>query len=746
MPQVQFPFFPEGVTHITSLLAFAKRDGRVTYFNGNMPVFIHDEADVASFRMITAQFVVSGHASQAQIARAFGVAKISVKRAVKRYREQGPKGFYAPKKTRGAAVLTAGVLDQAQRLLDEGVPTADVADQLGIKRDTLSKAVRAGRLHARAKPEGGTAALLITTKSERTGRDSQAPMGMGAINVAARVAASVGALDAVAPQFVPAVDVPYGGVLFALPALLALGLIDSTPGFLELPKGYYGLDSLMILLAFMALARLNAMEQLRYCAPGEWGKLLGLDRVPEVRTLRAKIRLLGEQGKAEPWSAALSQRWMQAAPEQAGTLYVDGHVRVYHGDQTELPRHYVARQRLCLRATTDYWVNAMDGQPFFVVNQAVDPGLIHVLEQHIVPRLEREVPGQPDTETLAAQPLLHRFTLVFDREGYSPQLLERMKAKRIACLSYHKFPGEPWAGEEFREYPVSLPSGQCVSMRLAERGTWLSNGLWVREIRKLSQSAHQTAILSTDYTSDLVPVATAMFSRWAQENFFKYARENFGLDRLVDYRTQAISEPIRVVNPAYRSLDSQVRSTTGKLHRLLAQFGALNIEQDIDPKRIEPVLRKKADLQERIEQLQAQLDTLKTERKATEHHIAFEQLPEPQRFRQLSTQSKHLIDTIKMIAYRAETAMANILGEHLSHRDDTRALLRALYATEADLLPDDNARTLTVRLHHLPNEYFNAAIRKLCDELNATETLFPRTDLRLVLKLGSSQNRRDQDL
>jgi hypothetical protein len=99
MPQIQFPFFPEGVTHITSLLAFARRDGQVTYFNGSMPVFLHAETDLASFRMITAQFVVSGHATQAQIARAFGVAKISIKRAVKRYREQGPKGFYAPRNT-----------------------------------------------------------------------------------------------------------------------------------------------------------------------------------------------------------------------------------------------------------------------------------------------------------------------------------------------------------------------------------------------------------------------------------------------------------------------------------------------------------------------------------------------------------------------------------------------------------------------------------------------------------------------
>ncbi len=99
-----------------------------------------------------------------------------------------------------------------------------------------------------------------------------------------------------------------------------------------------------------------------------------------------------------------------------------------------------------------------------------------------------------------------------------------------------------------------------------------------------------------------------------------------------------------------------------------------------------------------------------------------------------------------MIAYRAESAMANLLCENLSHRDETRSLLRALYATEADLLPDYQQRTLTVRLHHMANEYSNNAIRKLCDELNATETLFPRTDLRLVLKLGTTQNPGDQDV
>ena len=153
---MQFPFFPEGVTHITSRLAFSKQVGRITYFNGDMPVFIHDVEDIDSFRMITAQFCVNGNTKQIEIIRAFGISKISIKRAVKLYREVGVKGFYAKRKTRGAAVLTPPVLEQAQQLLDEGWETPDVADRLGIKRDTLSKAVRADRLRQRAKKKTST--------------------------------------------------------------------------------------------------------------------------------------------------------------------------------------------------------------------------------------------------------------------------------------------------------------------------------------------------------------------------------------------------------------------------------------------------------------------------------------------------------------------------------------------------------------------------------------------------------------
>jgi len=563
-------------------------------------------------------------------------------------------------------------------------------------------------------------------------------MGMGAADVMGRVAASVGELAAVAPAFSPALDVPNAGLLCALPALLAVGLLADVERHLQLPKGYYGLDSLLLLLAFMALARLATIESLRYCAPGEWGKLLGLDRVPEVRTLRAKIQLLAQADCPAQWSAALCERWMAAAPEQAGVLYIDGHVRVYNGSQTQLPRHYVARQRLCQRATTDYWVNAMDGQPFFVVNQVVDPGLIAVIEQEIVPQIEQRLPVAANGALRDADPLEHRFTLVFDREGYSPAFLKRMKTQRIACLTYHKFPGEAWSPEEFTPAQVRLASGEAVTMDLAERGTCLSNGLWVRELRKRSERGHQTAILCTDYRSQAAPLAVAMFARWSQENFFKYAREHFALDRLADYRTEAISDPLRVVNPAYRHLDGQVRSTTGKLNRRLAKFAAMTLEEPIEPKYVEPFVRRKAALQEEIETLGHALATLKANRKETPQHITVDELPEEARFRQLSTQSKHLVDTVKMIAYRAETAMANSLREHLARPDEARRLLRALYTTEADLLPDPDAGTLTVRLHHSANAATDRAIAALCAELNATETVFPRTNLRLVLQLGST--------
>ena len=337
MPQLQLPFFAYGVTEITVNLAFGREDDRITYYHGTLPTFSHDKNDLATFRMITSQFVFLGHVSQAQIARAFGIALVTVKRSAKLYREYGPQGFYKDRKTRGAAVLIEAVLLQVQQRLDTGITVKDISAELDLKQNTLEKAVREGRLHVFKKDTE----TQISSKSKRTELDAVTPMGVATHNVIGRLAASIGGYGTTAPHFEAALDVPHGGVLCALPALLAMGLLEGTDTFFTLPPGYYAADSLLILLSFMTLNRMQTIEKLRDDAPGEWGKLLGLDRAPEVRTLRKKVQIMSQTGKLEEWSASLSQRWMGQADamdpsaSSANVLCIDGHVRVYHGEQTQ---------------------------------------------------------------------------------------------------------------------------------------------------------------------------------------------------------------------------------------------------------------------------------------------------------------------------------------------------------------------------------------------------------------------------
>jgi hypothetical protein len=134
-----------------------------------------------------------------------------------------------------------------------------------------------------------------------------------------------------------------------------------------------------------------------------------------------------------------------------------------------------------------------------------------------------------------------------------------------------------------------------------------------------------------------------------------------------------------------------------------------------------------------------EIDKLKVIRKDTAHHVAVKDLPEEDRFTRLRTERKHFIDTLKTVAYRAESSMAALLREHMARGgDDARALLRQIFQTDADLTPDLAADTLTVRLHHLTQAALDRAIEELLAELNATQTVFPGTKLTMVFKLGST--------
>jgi len=563
-------------------------------------------------------------------------------------------------------------------------------------------------------------------------------MGMGCTRVVERVCAAAGQLDEAPSRFEPSLDVSNGGVLWALPALLVNGLLKYTDSNFSLPKGYYSLIHIFLLLAFMALCRIKSNEQLRYYPAGEGGKWLGLDRIPEVRTLREKIKLMAVPEAVAEWSRALSQGWMEADPELAGVLYIDGHVRVYHGAQTNLPRRYVARERLCMRGTTDYWVNDQQGAPFFVVSTPFTSGLLDIMKREIAPQLIQDVPDQPSPTDLEANPHLHRLTMIFDREGYSPAFFAEMWSFRIACQTYNKYPKDDWPESEFTERKVEMPGSHSTTMKLAERGVFLGKVLWVREIRKLTEAGHQTSIVSTDYTSDATRIAAHMFSRWSQENFFRYMMQHYGIDRLIDYELITPDETMKVVNPEYRTLEGQIKKKAGQLGRKKTEFATLVLqESQMEVKDLEKYEQKKGELKEEIDHFEHELAEFKKKRKAIPKHLRLKELPDAEQFQQLAPSRKRFLDTIKMIAYRAETSMAMMLRSGLARSDDARSLIREIFATEADLIPDEINNTLTVRLHHLTNNQSNQAARTLAAALNATETIYPGTNLRLIYKLVS---------
>lgn len=157
MPQLQLPIFLDGIQPITNDVGYEKRDGKIVYYCGSMPVYSHDQNDLAAFRTIACQLHVNGNVSQASIVRAFNLNGQALKRWVKRYRGRGPGAFFHPPKSRGkATVLTPLVLEKAQCHLNDGFGVSDVAKALEIGYDTVRKAIADGRLTAPKKTSPGT--------------------------------------------------------------------------------------------------------------------------------------------------------------------------------------------------------------------------------------------------------------------------------------------------------------------------------------------------------------------------------------------------------------------------------------------------------------------------------------------------------------------------------------------------------------------------------------------------------------
>jgi len=739
VPQLQLPGFPEGAISVNSLVRVLRKDGRVTYFLGSDNYFSHREQDKAGQRFAIATLIANHHVRPVEVERSeLGIPHRTVMHWCQQLEERGADSFFVAPRRRRSQVMTAERSAECGRLLGEGLSVAEAARRVGVDESTLRKAKSRGAVVVAQTPGASSScaeAAAGTTKSVRVRQDAEAASGMGTACTRAgeRMMAAIGLVQCAGTRHEPCQDVLMGGVLAGLPALCANGLLSGLKKHLSLPKGFYGAVHILLTLAFMALARIRRPEGLRHIPPGELGKVVGLDRVPEVRTLRKKVALLAEHGEPEAWMKELSRTWMEAEPEEAGYLYVDGHVRVYHGSSTQLPRRYVSRERLCLRGTTDYWVNDAVGRPFFVVSKAITDGLAATLTKEIVPELLTSVPGQPTAAELKSDPLLHRFVIVFDREGATHSLLSQLWKQRIGALTYRKAVKDVWPENEFREIEVAVPGGTTTRMKLAHRNTTVTSGkssMPVLEVRRMTQTGHQTAIITTAQRLEEPVIAGRMFSRWCQENYFAYMMEHYDIDGLVQYGCEELPGDTKVVNPVWRELDKAVRAQQRNVRKLRAALGATVLEND--GKSIQMNAEQVQDIQ-RSEQT---IEQLRQQRRAIPRKIPISSLPEEERPRQLMPLSKMLTDTVKMIAYRAETALVGQLRKHLTKEAEARALVRELFVASADIMPDEGANTMTIRIHRMASPVHDRAIGTLLEGLTQMDFRHPETGMKMIYELA----------
>jgi hypothetical protein len=736
MKQVFLPGFPDGAERIGNGLSILKEDGMVTYFVGSDNYFAHKQGDRSGERFALTNLIANRHVRAADLERSsLGIPHRTLMNWMAQYRDAGPGSFYVDASRQKPRVMTPTVVAECATLLATGHRPAAIARHVGIGESTLRKAIARQQIVpcTTILTEGTPppAVVVGSTKGERSRLDAEAADGMGTACTRAdeRMAAALGLAHSAATRFEPATDVSLGGLLAGLPALCANGLLSGMDRHLKLPAGFYSCLHILLTLGFMALSRIRRPEGLRHIPPGEFGRVIGLDRVPEVRTLREKITLMASTGDPAAWMRELATTWMESDPTEAGYLYIDGHVRVYHGDQAVLPRRYVSRERLCLRGTTDYWINDALGRPFFVVSKAITAGLGDALLKDIVPQLLSSVPGQPSADQMAADPRLHRFVLVFDREGATTVLLEALWQQRIGAITYRKNVKDVWPESEFTDTEVTMPDGVRLTMKLAMRETRLGDTLSVKEVRRLTASGHQTAVISTAHGLDNVMIAGRMFSRWCQENFFAYMMQHYDIDGLVQYGAEAIPGTEMIINPLWREADKAVISARQQVRKLQARLGACAELED------GAVIEQKAVCLHDIQVAQTALQEARTTRKAIARKVTLDSLPAEDRPTQLRPLNKMLCDAVKMVAYRAETALVALVRRHLNKEDEARALVRALFVSSADLAPDAQAKTLTVKIHRMASPVHDRAIAALLNDLNELNFCHPETGDRMVYSL-----------
>jgi len=727
-----------------------EEDQRVIVVAG-LPVHHYRAEDAVAEAYAMVFLVEAGFAQQTEVARAFARSERTVRRYQARYAQGGMAALgRAAGWRRGRRRIRGKRLRSIEALKSQGLSNRAIAQRLGVSERAIrklvgpSKSIEAEQLDlaairsAAASDPPQTPVPCAKSTHEDTNhsvpalandqagdsddasaQDEPVPMSLdrdASDRSLDRQLAHLGLLDDAAAIFRDGSQVPGVGVLLAIPALVESGLLRiSRKLYGEIGPAFYGLRTTLLTLLLMGLLRIQRPEQLKEQDPAAFGRLLGLDRAPEVKTLRRKLTRLAAYQRAEPLGAELARLRVDQRGHLMGFLYVDGHVRAYHGQRC-ISQAYVARRHLAMPATTDYWVNDRAGDPLLVITGEVNAALTKAF-----PRLLGEVRGAVGER---------RVTIVFDRGGWSPKLFHRMIEDGFDILTYRKGKGRRIHERRFVRRRAKL-DGRWVSYDLHDQPVrFLKGKLRLRQITRLCDNGHQTQVITN--RSDLrdIELAWRMFERWRQENFFKYMREEFLLDALVDYRIEP-EDPTRTVpNPERRALDKQIRSARTELAGIEREYGAAaadNTEQQRPSMRGFKIAHGR--LGKKLRAARARLAKLIEQRREVPQRVEIRDLSEGAVVK-LATERKHLTDIIKMVAYQAESDLLALLRPHYARAEqEGRTLLHEIFTTAGDIRVCDTE--LHITLAPLSSPHRTRAAQALCDILDQTATIFPGSQLRL---------------
>jgi len=748
---------PEGAVVVNERCLVRTRDGHRVVLVAGIPLAQYALGDGMAEAHAMVSLVEQGWADQNDVARAFGCSARTLRRHQRRFEGGGLAALgRARGYPKGRPRLPDSRTRQVNRLKAQGLSNRLIAARLGVTEKAVRKILwRLGWKEPKPAqatlPMEGSAAdpNLSAFSPSPAAAPSPAPLPPADPNLSAissadaplfpsmdtdaadrrfdRLMACLGLLDDAAPMFRPGSRVPGAGVLLAIPALLASGVLDCAHEvYGSIGPAFYGLRTTMVSLFLMALLRIKRPEELKERPPGDLGRILGLDRAPEVKTLRRKLARLAGLGGAARLGRALAERRVAVRGAALGFLYVDGHVRVYHGKHT-IPKAHVAQMRLSMPATTDYWVNDAEGEPLFVVTAEANAGLVKMLP----PVLDevRAVVGE------------RRVTVVFDRGGWSPKLFAKLIPAGFDLLTYRKGRCRRVPKARFREHAGRI-DGRQVGYTLADQGVHLLGGkLRLRQVTRLSENGHQTPIITSRRDLPALEVAYRMFERWRQENFFKYLRQEYALDALVEYASQPDDPKREVPNPRWKALDARLRKARAELMRLPAEYG---LKALLNPENRRPTMRgfkiAHGKLGRKILAVAQRCRDLEIQRASVPKRVPVAKVVGGEVVK-LAAERKHLTNLLKMVAYQAESDLVRMVAPHYRRTEDEgRTLIQSALASAADI--ELGEAELRVVLVPLSSPHRTRAIAALCDDLNATVTRFPGTNLRL--RFGLSQAAKQQ--